>query len=166
MATALDTSLLDPSRLRHEIAQFPLVAARRRRPAGAAARAAAGAAAREIQAYFEAGGSAEVVHRELSRQMDAVIQGTLDFAQAAALRHAPTRPRARSSRWWPSAATAAASWRPAPTSTCCSCCPYKRTPHVEQISEFLLYKLWDLGPQGRPGGPLGAARASSSPRTI
>ena len=24
-------------------------------------------------------------------------------------------------------------------------CPYKRTPHVEQVSEFLLYKLWDLG---------------------
>ena len=24
-------------------------------------------------------------------------------------------------------------------------CPYKRTPHVEQMAEFLLYKLWDLG---------------------
>ena len=23
--------------------------------------------------------------------------------------------------------------------------PYKRTPHVEQVIEFLLYMLWDLG---------------------
>ena len=23
--------------------------------------------------------------------------------------------------------------------------PYKRTPHVEQLAEFMLYRLWDLG---------------------
>ena len=82
MATALESPILDPSRLRHEIAQFP----------GVGPNAGAGLLEQlreqlqhgrgEIAAYFEAGGSAEVVHRELSRQMDAVVQGTLDFGQA------------------------------------------------------------------------------------
>ena len=57
----------------------------------------------------------------------------------------PTRPPASGSRWSRSAATAAASWRRTPTSTFCSCYPYKRTPHSEQMIEYLLYKLWDLG---------------------
>ena len=57
----------------------------------------------------------------------------------------PTRPRARSWRSSRSAATAAASWRPIPTSTCCSCCPTsgRRTP--SRSSSILLYLLWDLG---------------------
>ena len=36
--------------------------------------------------YFEAGGRAEAVHRELSRQMDVLIQGALDYAEGHALR--------------------------------------------------------------------------------
>ena len=65
-------------------------------------------------------------------------------------------------------------------------CPYKRTPHVEQIAEFLLYKLWDLGlkvgqairsvgethqaRQERPDGPhrpaRGAARSGARPHAV
>ena len=67
------------------------------RPARPAARAAAARAGPRSSAYFEAGGSAELVHRELSRQMDALVQGTLDFAHAASTA-ARTRPPARS---WP-----------------------------------------------------------------
>ena len=40
---------------------------------------------------------------------------------------------------------AAASWRRIPISICCSCCPTSSTPHTEQVIEFLLYLLWDLG---------------------
>ena len=41
----------------------------------------------------------------------------------------------------------AASWPPIRTSTCCFSLrlPYKRTPHTEQVVEYLLYLLWDLG---------------------
>ena len=33
--------------------------------------------------------------------------------------------------------------------------PYKQTPRGEQIVEFMLYLLWDLGPEGRPRHALG-----------
>ena len=40
---------------------------------------------------------------------------------------------------------AAASSRRIPTSICCSCCPTSKPPHTEQVVEYLLYLLWDLG---------------------
>ena len=144
MATALDTPLLDPSRLRHDIAQFPgrgpnvgaalLAQLREQLQRGRA----------DIKSYFEAGGSAEVVLHELSLQMDAVIQGTLDFAQAHV--YGSSNPTTGEEL----AVIAVGGYgrqelAPGSDIDLLFLCPYKRTPHVEQISEFLLYKLWDLG---------------------
>ena len=84
MATALGTSLLDPSRLRHQIAEFTDGSAAAGEGLLEQLREQLQTGRSEIQAYFEAGGSAEVVHHELSRHMDAVIQGTLDFARSNA----------------------------------------------------------------------------------
>ena len=33
--------------------------------------------------------------------------------------------------------------------------PYKRTSYGEQVVEYMLYMLWDLGPEGRPCDPFG-----------
>ena len=142
MATALELPLLDPARLRHDIAQHPAVDAgaglldqlRDQLQRGRA----------EIQAYFEGGGSAEVVHRELSRQMDALVQGTLDFAQARL--YGSSNPTTGEEL----AVIAVGGYgrqelAPGSDIDLLFLCPYKRTPHVEQVSEFLLYKLWDLG---------------------
>ena len=144
MATALDTSLLDPSELRHQIAQFAadspasgeglLEQLRQQLQTGRA----------DIQAYFEAGGSAEVVHHELSRQMDAVIQGTLDYARSHV--YGASNPTTGEDL----AVAAVGGYgrqelAPGSDIDLLFLCPYKRTPHVEQVSEFLLYKLWDLG---------------------
>ncbi len=144
MATALDTQLLDPSQLRHDIAQFP-----GRGPNVAAAlldqlRDQLQRGRTDIKAYFEAGGSAEVVLRELSRQMDAVVQGTLDFAQARVYGNAnPTT--GEELAVIAVGGYGRAELAPGSDIDLLFLCPYKRTPHVEQISEFLLYKLWDLG---------------------
>jgi hypothetical protein len=56
-------------------------------------------------------------------------------------------PRFRPSAWRSSrpAATAAARWRRAPTSICCSCCPTSRPPGARASREAILYCLWDLG---------------------
>ena len=61
--------------------------------------------------------------------------------RALARARSTARRRRRSSR---SAATAAACWRRAPTSTSCSCCRTSRRPAVEKVVEALLYVLWDL----------------------
>jgi [protein-PII] uridylyltransferase len=141
MATALDLPLLDPSRLRHEIAQYPAAA-------GAGLldqlRAQLKRGRSDIRACFEGGGGAEMVHRELSRQMDALIQGTLDLAHAHLYRSSnPTTGEEL-------AVVAVGGYgrqelAPGSDVDLLFLCPYKRTPHVEQVSEFLLYKLWDLG---------------------
>ncbi len=57
----------------------------------------------------------------------------------------PGRPKPRRGRpSWRSAATAAACWRRAPTSICCSCCPTSRRRGRASIIEAMLYVLWDL----------------------
>ena len=147
--------LLDPSRLRHEIAAVHRWARRpRRRPARAASRAAAGRPRARYQAYFEAGGSAEVVHHELSRQMDAVIQGTLDFAQARALRqlqpdHGRGAGGGRRRRLRPPGAGARLRHR--------SAVPLPLQAHAPCRADLRVPALQAVGPgsQGRPGGPLG-----------
>ena len=139
---ALDFDLLDPQRLRDEIAGSPtedagsglLTQLRRQLQTGRS----------EIQGYFESGGSAEVVLRELSRQMDALIQGTLDYAHVRLFGSSnPTTGEEL-------AVIAVGGYgrqelAPGSDIDLLFLCPYKRTPHVEQVSEFLLYKLWDLG---------------------
>ena len=78
MEISTEPALVDPSNLREALAGTgreaegaDLLRSMRQRLAGG----------REaLKAYFEAGGSAEVVHHELARQMDGLIQGTLDYA--------------------------------------------------------------------------------------
>ena len=84
----------------------------------------------EIRRRFEAGASGTATVRELGFLMDQLIRVLFDFVDRADLSaRQPDRGRAAraSSR---SAAMAAASWRPSPTSICCSCCPTsrRRTP--------------------------------------
>src|SRR5262245_60607428 len=141
MATELDLDQTDPQRLRHKIAARPAAEAggllselRHQLQTGRG----------EIQNYFEAGGSAEIVHRELSRQMDALVQGTLDFA------HAQLYGGSNPTTGEQLAVVAVGGYgrqelAPGSDIDLLFLCPYKRTPHVEQVSEFLLYKLWDLG---------------------
>ena len=76
--------------------------------------------------------------------MDAVVQGTLDFAQARL--YGSSNPTTGEEL----AVVAVGGYgrqelAPGSDIDLLFLCPYKRTPHVEQISEFLLYKLWDLG---------------------
>lgn len=97
-----------------------------------------------IRRHFEAGGSAEVVHRELARQMDALIQGTLDFAEEHL--YGTFNPTTGEEL----AVVAVGGYgrqelAPHSDIDILFLCHYKRTPHVEQMAEFLLYKLWDLG---------------------
>ena len=125
IATAPPPEIFDPVRLRAELGE----------PQGDAAPSGNELTDRMRQAFregrarvrerFEAGGGAEAVHRELTRQTDVLIQGALDYAEGHVY-GTSTRAPARSWRWWPSAATAAASWRRCPTSTSCSCTPTSR----------------------------------------
>ena len=141
MATELDLDQIDPQRLRHEIA------ARTAADAGgllSQLRQQLQTGRGEIQSYFEAGGSAEIVHRELSRQMDALIQGTLDFA------HAQLYGGSNPTTGEQLAVVAVGGYgrqelAPGSDIDLLFLCPTSARPHVEQVSEFLLYKLWDLG---------------------
>ena len=76
--------------------------------------------------------------------MDALVQGTLDFAQARL--YGSSNPTTGEEL----AVVAVGGYgrqelAPGSDIDLLFLCPYKRTPHVEQVSEFLLYKLWDLG---------------------
>lgn len=144
MATTLDPDLLDPLRLRHAIAGFP----------GDAGNPSAGLLERlrdglhegraEIKAFFEDGGSAELVVRELSQQMDALVQGILDFALAR-LYGNPNPTTGEQLAVVAVGGYGRAELAPGSDIDLLFLCNYKRTPHVEQMAEFLLYKLWDLG---------------------
>ena len=100
--------------------------------------------AKLLKGYFEAGGSAEVVHHELSRQMDGLVQGALDFANRRLYGSAnPT-----TGEQFALVAVGGygrAELAPASDIDLLFLHGYKRTPHIEQMAEFLLYKLWDLG---------------------
>jgi [protein-PII] uridylyltransferase len=97
-----------------------------------------------VRAYFEAGGGAETVHRELTRLADALIRGALDHAER--YHYGSTNPTTGEEI----AVVAVGGYgrgelAPASDVDLLFLHPYKRTPHVEQMAEFLLYKLWDLG---------------------
>jgi [protein-PII] uridylyltransferase len=144
MATALDTRLLDPASLRHDIAQQPFDEPNPGAGLLERLREQLHRGRTEIKDYFEAGGSAELVHRELSRQMDALVQGTLDFAQTRL--YGSSNPTTGEEL----AVVAVGGYgrqelAPGSDIDLLFLCPYKRTPHLEQMTEFLLYKLWDLG---------------------
>ena len=70
----------------------------------------------------------------------ALIDAVLREAWRAALRRTVA-----TGRWSPSAATAAASCIPAPTSTSCCWCPRRPTPPAAPRVERLVTFLWDIG---------------------
>lgn len=103
---------------------------------------AAGRAA--IRQRFDEDGRADRVMHDTSALIDALIGGTLDFAVKQLYRLAnPTRGEVF-------AVIAVGGYgrgelAPGSDVDLLFLHPYKRTPHVEQMAEFLLYKLWDLG---------------------
>ena len=146
MATALDTSRPppDPTRLRAEIARFP----------GARGDPAAGLLDRlreelrtgreDIRTRFEQGGGAELAVRDLSRQMDGLVQGTLDFAWAR-LYGNPNPTTGEQLAVVAVGGYGREELAPGSDVDLLFLCHYKRTPYVEQMVEFLLHRLWDLG---------------------
>jgi [protein-PII] uridylyltransferase len=97
-----------------------------------------------LRSYFLAGGSAEVVHHELARQMDALLQGALDFAD----RHLYGLANPTTGEQLALIAVGGygrGELAPYSDIDLLFLHPYKRTPHVEQMAEFLIYRLWDVG---------------------
>ena len=144
MATTFNADLLDQTNLRAELAALPapgnssataLLDQMRQRLDGGRA---------TLRAYFEAGGSALVVHQELARLMDALVQGALDFGER---RHYGSTNPTKGERLAVIAVGGYGRAELAPGSDIdlLFLFPYKRTPMLEQMAEFLLYRLWDLG---------------------
>ena len=142
MEFSSEQALVDPSGLREALAATPreseaadLLRSMRQRLVGG----------REaLRAYFEAGGSAEVVHHELSRQMDGLIQGALDFAD----RKVYAQPNPTTGEQLAVIAVGGygrSELAPGSDVDLLFLHPYKPTPLVEQLAEFVLYRLWDLG---------------------
>lgn len=145
MATALDLRTSpDPARLRRQIAQFAASAANPAAGLLERLRAELAQGRADIEARFQAGGGAELVLRELSAQMDALIQGTLDFALAR-LYGNPNPTTGEQLAVVAVGGYGRGELAPGSDVDLLFLYPYKRTPHVEQMAEFLLYKLWDLG---------------------
>ena len=97
-----------------------------------------------IRARFEADNDAEAAIAAYCRLMDALVQGLLDHALARVFRLAnPTE----GERMAVVAVGGYGRAELAPYSDIdlLFLHPYKRTAHTEQMIEFLLYRLWDLG---------------------
>ncbi|MFO1035392.1 MAG: [protein-PII] uridylyltransferase [Geminicoccaceae bacterium] len=140
MAAQLQTDMLDHAGVRSAIAAPAEAQAQlldRMRSALTDGRA-------ELRTYFESGGNAEVVHVELARLIDSLVQGALDYADRRL--YGTTNPTT-GERLALVAVGGYGRAELAPQSDIdvLFLCSYKRTPHSEQMAEFLLYKLWDLG---------------------
>jgi [protein-PII] uridylyltransferase len=97
-----------------------------------------------LRRQFEADNDAEAVVYGRCRLIDALLGGLLDFAHARVFKMAnPTA----GERLAVAAVGGYGRGELAPYSDVdlLFLYPYKRTPHVEQMIEFSLYRLWDLG---------------------
>ncbi|MCS7268784.1 MAG: [protein-PII] uridylyltransferase [Geminicoccaceae bacterium] len=109
--------------------------------AALAAHLAAGRAS--IRTWFEAGGSAEVVHKELADLVDEVVIAALSWAD----RRFGSANRTTGERLAVVAVGGYGRAELAPFSDIdiLFLHPYKPAPYVEQMTEFLMHRLWDLG---------------------
>jgi [protein-PII] uridylyltransferase len=103
-----------------------------------------GTARAAIRARFEADNDAEAALRDHCALIDALIQGLLDHALARVF------PRANPTAGERMAVIAVGGYgraelAPHSDVDLLFLHPYKRTVHSEQMIEFLLYRLWDLG---------------------
>ncbi len=99
---------------------------------------------RRLEAQFAADGDGERVVRERARLLDGLLAGALDFAESQLFRVSnPTRGEEMALL----AVGGYGRGELAPHSDIdvLFLYPYKPTPHLEQMTEFLLYRLWDLG---------------------
>jgi [protein-PII] uridylyltransferase len=115
------------------------------RTAGIAALRAALAAGRtEVRDRFEAGGSGEDCVRQLCYLADQVIRALADFT----ITHIFPCPNPTTGETFDIAATGGygrGELAPFSDIDLLFILPYKRTPRVEQVVEYMLYILWDLG---------------------
>jgi [protein-PII] uridylyltransferase len=97
-----------------------------------------------LQQRFDADNDAEAVVYGRSQLVDALVRGLLDFALA---RLFPLANPTAGERLAVAAVGGYGRAELAPFSDVdlLFLHPYKRTPHTEQMIEFLLYRLWDLG---------------------
>lgn len=103
-----------------------------------------GASERGLEAQFALDGDGERVVRERARLLDGLLAGALDFAESQLFRVSnPTRGEEMALL----AVGGYGRGELAPHSDVdvLFLYPYKPTPHLEQMTEFLLYRLWDLG---------------------
>lgn len=107
-----------------------------------AARLAAGRAA--IQAYFEAGGAPETVHEELARLVDELVLAALDWGDRK-LFGSPNRTTGERLAVIAVGGYGRAELAPFSDIDILFLHPYKPAPYVEQMTEFLMHRLWDLG---------------------
>ena len=107
-----------------------------------AARLAEGRAA--IRSFFEAGGAPEQVHRELAELVDELVRGALDWADRRLFGSAN---RTTGERLAVIAVGGYGRAELAPFSDVdlLFLHPYKPAPYVEQMTEFLMHRLWNLG---------------------
>ncbi len=96
-----------------------------------------------IRAYFEAGGGAETVHRRLAGLLDELIATALEFA-VRRLYPAGNRTLGEEIAVLAVGGYGRGELAPCSDVDLLFLHPYKRTPLVEQLAEFLLIKLWDL----------------------
>ncbi len=96
-----------------------------------------------IRRYFEAGGNAETVHRQLARLTDGLVATALDYA-VRHLYRASNRTLGEEIAVLAVGGYGRGELAPCSDIDLLFLHPYKRTPLVEQLAEFLLIKLWDL----------------------
>ncbi len=99
---------------------------------------------RRLRADFEAGADPIEVKANLAALTDAVIQGALDFALHHFYR-LPNPTKGEALAVFAVGGYGRGVLAPHSDVDLLFLHPYKRTGHTEQMAEFLLYRLWDLG---------------------